>query len=217
MNKFHNDYKHSRIIELELKSFFEVTTEINALDYLEQSLKFLLESERNLLAWKWIVISIHGALYGFCISALRGSNPDLVRTKNKKKIIGFPEALKRCRNVTYLKKSGNITDQPLVVTKKQEEAINNIQKKFRDNFEHFPPSSYSIAGLDIAENIAQIFEVIEFLTFKTKTYILRLENEEKERISVLCTTGQQIANSMNLKLNNYLEEYQKLSKSQTQK
>lgn len=199
-----------RNFELESKSFFMVTTEINAIDYLDQSVRFLLETDKNMFAWKWVVISLHGSLYGFCISALRGTNPDLVKTKKKKWIIGFPEALKRCQDIEYMKMGGSLSDKPLILNEKQQKAISIIQEKFRNNFEHFPPMSISLASIDIAENVSYVYEVIEKLIFESNTFLHRIEKEDQLRIKSLCSSGQQIAVSMNEKLNKYIQEYERL-------
>ncbi|HEY7535892.1 MAG TPA: hypothetical protein VH878_08095 [Thermodesulfobacteriota bacterium] len=37
-------------------------------------------------AWKWVIIALHGALYGFAVSACTGSNPYTVTMKKHKPI-----------------------------------------------------------------------------------------------------------------------------------
>ena len=44
----------------------------NAIDYLEQSAKFF-EDVENPHRFKWLMISLHGALYGFGICAIKGT------------------------------------------------------------------------------------------------------------------------------------------------
>ena len=40
----------------------------NALDYLRRAEGFISEAKHNPIAWKWVTIALHGALYGFAIS-----------------------------------------------------------------------------------------------------------------------------------------------------
>ena len=58
--------------------FLRLTEEKNALDFLEQAGRFILETENNSISWKWVVLSLHGALYGFAICACKGTNPERV-------------------------------------------------------------------------------------------------------------------------------------------
>lgn len=55
----------------------------NALDYLEMGVRSLMEVERTPWAWKWVCIALHGALYGFGVCALQGTNYELVLQSNK--------------------------------------------------------------------------------------------------------------------------------------
>lgn len=46
----------------------------NALDYLETSVRSLIDVDRTPWAWKWVCIALHGAIYGFGICAIEGTN-----------------------------------------------------------------------------------------------------------------------------------------------
>jgi hypothetical protein len=56
------------------ESWWELNEKKNALDYLEMAVHCMLDVERTPWAWKWVCISLHGALYGFGICALQGTN-----------------------------------------------------------------------------------------------------------------------------------------------
>lgn len=58
--------------------FLRLTEEKNALDFLEKAGRFILETENNSISWKWVVLSLHGTLYGFAICACKGTNPERV-------------------------------------------------------------------------------------------------------------------------------------------
>ena len=114
--------------------YLRVTEELNALDYLEKAYLFIQETESNLLAWKWVVLSLHGALYGFAICACKGTNPKNVTYKTKKgieKLISFDDVLKHCQNPKRMKMT--IKNKHLILTYKQKEAINYLKKVLRNN------------------------------------------------------------------------------------
>lgn len=43
----------------------------NALDYLEKCYTFLISTDSEPQNWKWVVITLHSALYGFAIAACK--------------------------------------------------------------------------------------------------------------------------------------------------
>jgi len=63
----------------------------NAIDFLEATARFL-ETIPDETKWKWVSISLHGALYGFAICAVQGTCPNRVTYKNKGeiKLISMP-------------------------------------------------------------------------------------------------------------------------------
>lgn len=194
------EYRES--VEIELRSTFEVDPEINAIDYLDRGVRFLLETPTNSLSWKWVVIAMHGALYGFCLAALRGSNPDLVRSENNPKfIIDFGTALDWCKCIDRLKKAGYAEETPLTLTPEQEESIIKIHKGFRNLFEHFPAEYWEFSNLDIAEHVGAYFEVIEKIVVELQACHPALDEHQMERIKALCISGKSVLNSLLKKLN----------------
>src|SRR5713226_10232985 len=78
--------------------YAEFTEESNALDYLEKALRFIKAAADHPLAWKWVILSVHGALYGFMICTLKGTDPDNVCTTTNAghvKLIDFREMTER--------------------------------------------------------------------------------------------------------------------------
>lgn len=47
------------------EKWLRFTAETNALDFLEQAGQFIQQTEPDIVAWKWVSLSLHGALYGF--------------------------------------------------------------------------------------------------------------------------------------------------------
>lgn len=56
----------------------------NALDYLDMGVRSLMEVERTPWAWKWVCIALHGALYGFAVCAVKGTDSRSVTYIDKK-------------------------------------------------------------------------------------------------------------------------------------
>jgi hypothetical protein len=63
-------------------NYLEITEEINALDFLEKSYFYISQNKIKSLDWKWISIALHGALYGFAICVLKGTNYERVIKEN---------------------------------------------------------------------------------------------------------------------------------------
>ncbi len=155
-----------------LAKYLRVTGEMNALDYLARAAEFIKQTEKNLLAWKWVVLSLHGALYSFAICACQGTNPDNVTYKTKKgdeKLISFDKALELCQNPNRMKML--VHSQPLVLTESQKESIRLLKKELRNRFEHYNPSVWSIEVHGMPQIAMDLLDVIRFLAIETSTYI----------------------------------------------
>lgn len=165
--------------------FLTFTQETNALDYLEKSFFYIREIDHDHTAWKWVIISLHGAIYGFAISACRGTDSSTVTTKTKKgkeKLISFHEALTACRDENRMKLT--VFSKHLVMTQDQEKAIRRLKDTFRNTFEHFPPMSFEISLHDLPKMCLECLPVVEFLALKTGNYS-HLSLNERERISFI--------------------------------
>ena len=64
--------------------WLRLTEKTNALDYLEKAYDFIRQTETSVLAWKWVILALHGALYGFAICACQRANRYNVAFKTKK-------------------------------------------------------------------------------------------------------------------------------------
>jgi hypothetical protein len=152
--------------------WFRLSEETNALDYLERAAGFIRETEQNTLAWKWVVLSLHGALYGFAICACKGTNLDNVTKKTKngnQKLIYFDEAIVRCQDPTYMNML--MHSQPLVLSESQKESIRLLKKDLRNQMEHYVPMGWSIEIHGMPQIAIDALEVIRFLAVDTRTYI----------------------------------------------
>jgi hypothetical protein len=151
-------------------NWFRINEKENAIDFLEKAAYFL-EQKEDQNRWKWVVISLFGSLYGFLICAIQGTNPDRVKIFDKKtnkyldKLINFPEALKRAQKDEYMQQF--MFSKTLKLTESQKRSIDFIHKTFRNKFEHFIPTRWSIETSGMPEIVSEVLNVIEFLALKS--------------------------------------------------
>jgi hypothetical protein len=145
--------------------YVEFTEESNAVDYLEKTLGFIKTAARSPVEWKWVVLAIHGALYGFMICTLKGTDRDNVCVTTKGggvKLIDFRAALKRCQQPELMSISG--FTNVLQLTHNEHLALNMIHNDFRNQFLHYRPALWWIEvtgmpfvtdlGLDVLRKVA---------------------------------------------------------------
>lgn len=70
----------------------------NSIDYLEKAVSFIKSAENKPEDWKWVILAVQGALYGFMICNLKGTAPDNVSKGKSQDLISFDEALRRCQD-----------------------------------------------------------------------------------------------------------------------
>ena len=162
--------------------YLRLSEETNALDYLERAYFYIQQVEKHVLAWKWVVLALHGALYGFAICACQGTNPDNVTYKTKKgieRLISFSEALKRCQDPNWMNMT--IMSKHLKLTDQQRKSISKLKRRFRDAFEHYIPKGWSIEAHGMPQITIDVLEVIRFLALETGNYV-HLNQTQKKRI-----------------------------------
>jgi len=136
----------------------------NALDYLEKCYHFIQTVNKERQNWKWVIITLHSAIYGFAISACRGTNSDSVVQKTKnghERLIDFNEALKRCQDPNWM--GVNIDYKYYELSQQQKDSIRRLHEVFRNNFEHFTPKSWSIELHDMPIMILDCMDVVKKL------------------------------------------------------
>jgi hypothetical protein len=165
------------------EKFLRLTAELNALDYFEKAVFFVRETEKSDVAWKWVAISLHGALYGFLVSASYGTDVTTVlKGKDNDYLIGFDEALKRCES--------GLGATKLTLTNEDRKSIDVLKNILRDNFEHFHPCANSIELHGITAFALNYVRMIEILA--TEGWVgVRLEADQS-RIRELATEARAI-------------------------
>jgi hypothetical protein len=146
----------------------------NAIDYLETAAVFIAGSRRH--KWKWVMITLHGALYGAAILAIVGTDPDSVL--KGKKLISMWEALRRCENDAYMFRSAG--SKRLVISDGERSSINKLSDAFRNSFEHFTPKLWSIQIALFPEIVRDVSRTIHFLFFESGN--IRLTSPQRNRV-----------------------------------
>lgn len=150
--------------------WYRTSTEENATDYLEKAADFCQRSDQQ-HKWKWVALSLHGALYGFAICAITGTDPDRAARYAKKKgrkvrkLISFPEALRRCQDSHYMKQY--VDSQVLELSENEKWAIEKLTDTLRNNFTHFTPKFQSIEVSGMPQIVGHVSRVINFLAFES--------------------------------------------------
>jgi hypothetical protein len=150
------------------EKWLRLSEEKNAIDYLEKAAIFIKSVSENYNDWKWVIIGLHGALYGFAIAACRGTDSRSVVTK-KGHLISFWQALKRCQDPNHMKML--IHSKHPILTENQKGSIEALKSEFRNEFEHFKPKGWSIEIHGMPEIAIDVLEVIRFLALETNTYV----------------------------------------------
>lgn len=146
------------------KKYLRFTAETNALDFLEKANTFIRQTEVDLLAWKWVVLCLHSAIYGFAISACKGTD-DLSVIQRKGKLISIHEAITRCKNLNANHR------QALVLSSQQEKSLQKLTTDFRNQFEHYQPSGWSIEVHGFPKIAIDALDIIRFLAVESSTLI----------------------------------------------
>jgi hypothetical protein len=169
--------------------YLRLTEETNALDYLEKASYFVQKTEEDLTAWKWVVIALHGALYGFAVCACRHtSNYNVtISTKKGDKLIGFWDALEICQDSRRMKML--IHSKHLILTEEQKRSIEFLTNVLRNNFEHYLPKLWSIELHGMPQIAIDVLNVIRFLALEAGTYI-NLNEAQRERIDFLISEAE---------------------------
>jgi hypothetical protein len=159
-----------------------LTEETNALDYLERARQFITETDTNPRAWKWVVLALHGALYGFAIAACKGTDYQTIVRKTKRgaeHLISLDEALTLCANPTWMGTlHGGLA---LTLTDSQKDSIRRLKKTLRNNFEHYVPGVWSIEIHGLPQISMDILDVISFLAVGTFRY-QHLNQSQRRRV-----------------------------------
>jgi hypothetical protein len=167
-----------------IPDYIDFTEESNSEDYLEKAVGFIKTTGDNPLDWKWVILAIHGALYGFMICALKGTDPDSnvcdTTKAGHQKLIDFREALKRCQDSSRMNFSG--FTKILQLSENQKQAVGRI----RNQFLHYRPASWSIELVGLPGIIAHGLDAIGSVALEMGSYHAHYN---RERVASLIAEG----------------------------
>lgn len=162
------------------------TAETNALDFLERAGEFIRQTETDVIAWKWVVLALHGALYGFAISACRSTTSENIIRRTKKgveKLISLDQALQICRDAKWM---GTLYGgKPLNLSDRQKDSISKLKETLRNNFEHYVPRGWSIEIQGLPDIAMDVLDVIRFLSVETYRYQNLNESQRRHIKSIV--------------------------------
>jgi hypothetical protein len=178
--------------------WLKLSEEANALDNLEKAYYFIREVHNDAKAWKWVITTMHSALYGFAICALRGTNNLGVTfdTKWGKRLISFPEAIKRSQDPKWM--GMTVQSRHLQLTSDQEHSIARLNKEFRNGLEHYIPKLWLIELSGIPRIISHALDAIKFLALESGNYN-HLTASQKKKIRSLIYQSQKILKAYRVK------------------
>lgn len=170
-----------------LPEYISFTEESNAEDYLQKAICFIKTAVHKPLDWKWVILSIHAALYAFMICILKGTDPDNVcKSPKHRKLIDFPEALKRCQDSSWMNISG--FTKVLELSEDQKRSVNYIHEEFRNRFVHYRPASWSIELIGVPGIIGHGLDIISFITLEMGSYYTHYD---RDRIATMIAEGEE--------------------------
>jgi hypothetical protein len=168
--------------------YITFSEEWNALDYLKKTVEFIHRAEKYPTDWKWVIVSLHGALYGF-IFALKGTDPDRVLVRDKKgvpRLISFKKVLEWCRDPAHMIMT--TASKVLLVSERQKRSLNDLHSHFRNSFAHYRPCLWSIELHGMPQMVIDGLEATRSIGLESGNYMW-LTDEARARIDGLVAEG----------------------------
>lgn len=164
------------------ENYISITEEGNAVDSLEKIHYFLSLVKKYPVNWKWVVLALFDALYGFAICALKGvalysesENCNAIYMR-KGKLITLHAALRKCRNPKIMVGYEGI--RPLCYKGTQQQSILKLNNELRNKFAHFVPQTWFISTDDLSKVVTDTLDVIRFLAIDTVANVQVLAERE---------------------------------------
>ena len=180
------------------EKWLRFTAETNALDFLERAGEFIQQTKSDVKAWKWVILALHGALYGFAICACRSTDYENIIQRTKKgieRLISLDDALRICQDGGRM---GTLYGgKPLELTESQKYSIKMLKKSLRNNFEHYIPKGWSIEIHGLPGITMDILDIIRFLSVETFRY-QHLNQSQRRRIKSIIFQSKQLLKKSNL-------------------
>jgi hypothetical protein len=188
------------------RNYFALDERENALDYLRRTERFIAEAENDSLSWKWVAISLYGALYGFAIAASpqnltwrmpgagRTTLDQFIASRMTQKVI-FPPECSRLVSVDWaisicLRQPGRrpTGGKPHELTQLQKKAIKQLLHVYRDNFTHFHTRRLVIPGNELPCLTSEVLDVIRLIAVD----IGLIDHEMKDEVSSIVARSKRL-------------------------
>lgn len=154
--------------------------------------------ERNINAWRWVVLALHNAVQGFMVLSLRHGNGLLALSDesykkwmeahenngpypNNEKLDGYLNLYKKIKNSEIGSIGGNTNFTPKGTQGKSIKKLNEI----RNDFIHFTPKGWSLEVDGLPLICKDCLSLIEFLGWDTEN-IFWHEQNYKEQSQLCC-------------------------------
>jgi hypothetical protein len=161
----------------------------HSIDYLEKAVSFIESAATKPGDWVWAVLAVHGALYGFMICNMKGTDPDSACTGEKKKrLINFNEALNRCQDPAYMNHGG--FNKVLQLSENQKRGLRKLSD-FRNEFVHYKGAFWSIPEATLRETLMHAWDVLDAVRGMGCFYP-RFEPGDGNRIVALVAKGKDL-------------------------
>lgn len=155
----------------------------NTINNLEMVTLFLDELD-DPIRWKWAVIALHQALYGFAICATMPSDSSFSLKDPEdpsSQLIPIWKALKRSEDPDWIPR----TDwAPLTISDEENYALEKIISEFRNGFAHFKPGGWSIEVSGMPSLFLHIMRIIDHLALRSNN-ILYINEELQTKVEQL--------------------------------
>ncbi|WP_226619860.1 hypothetical protein [Cytobacillus firmus] len=152
---------------------FEFDPLENAIDFLEKAHSYY-KNFGCKHRFKWVCISLHGALYGFAVTNVKLGNPLNTIHTRKWNLLSIMKILEMCKKEEFIQ---SINGKALVLTEKQAAAIVRLNE-YRNTFSHFGVSGYSVIG-SLDDIVDPVLEVIKFLSIESNRIIYSTKQKIK--------------------------------------
>jgi hypothetical protein len=173
--------------------YVRFSEEMNGVDYLEMAYEAIQRLPRSRKAWKWVVISLHGALYSFAICAIKGTDWTRVAKLDTRRLIPFDEAIKRCQTTEWT--TQYVRSRPVRLTDDQKDAIRFL-KGIRNQLEHYRPLAWKIEEHGLVTSTITGLDVVRALVFDTGN--VRLDAAQQHTADVCIRKGKQLLQATQL-------------------
>ncbi len=179
------------------RKYIHFSEETNALDFLEQAYFYISDVEKTPRNWKWIIISLHGSLYGFAVCAVQGTNSETVTYKTKsgqRRLVSFEDIIKWVQDKNRM--TWTIASKELSLNADQKKSIDMLSKQFRNSFEHYTPMSWSIEIHGFPQMTMDILDIIRFLALDTGNYLHLNVSQRRQLKSLIYQSKRSLKKSL---------------------